>query len=89
MSIELISEEAKKSGKPIVTATQKNPNTKIIGFVPIMSTKEKGDLIQCILSHLSFHAKENNRQFDYADTFLSLCFMDDKELLNIARLAGV
>ena len=54
-----------------------------------MSTKEKGDLIQCILSQLSFYAKENKRQFDYGDTFLSLCFKDDKELLKIAKLAGV
>ena len=54
-----------------------------------MVTKDKGRLIGNILSELKFQAFNEKKQFDYGDTFLSLAFMDDKQLKNIARLCGV
>jgi len=54
-----------------------------------MTTKEKADLISCIITQLSFTAKTQKKAFDTGDTFFSLCFMTDKELLNIAKLCGI
>mgnify|MGYP007121910717 CR=1 FL=1 len=53
-----------------------------------MSTKQKSALIERILSHVRFHAKEHNKAFDEGDTFFSLCFKTDEELKQIAKLAG-
>ena len=53
-----------------------------------MNTTEKGKLISAILSHLQYHAKENNKAFDYGDTFFSLAFKSDKELVKISKLCG-
>ncbi len=53
-----------------------------------MNATQKSQLIGSIITHLSFHAKEQKKAFDEGDTFFSLCFKDDKELLNIAKLAG-
>lgn len=53
-----------------------------------MSTEQKSQLIGAIISHLRFHASEHKKAFDEGDTFFSLCFKDDKELLKIAKLAG-
>lgn len=55
-----------------------------------MNTTEKGKLISQILTELklaAFAAKDVN--FCEGDTFFSLAFKSDKELLKIARLAGV
>lgn len=53
-----------------------------------MTTDEKGKLIGNICVKLRFMATNEKKAFDYGDTFLSLAFMDDGELLNIARLCN-
>lgn len=54
-----------------------------------MTTKEKGGLIAAILSHLKFAARNADKAFDEADTFLALAFRTDDELRRIAKLAGL
>jgi hypothetical protein len=54
-----------------------------------MTTTEKAKKINAIISHLRFHAKAAKKAFDAGDTFLSLCFREDKEVERIAILAGV
>jgi hypothetical protein len=54
-----------------------------------MTTTEKAKKINAIISHLRFHAKASKKAFDAGDTFLSLCFREDKEVERIAILAGV
>lgn len=54
-----------------------------------MTTEQKGKLISQIITHLSFHAKENNKEFCAGDTFFSLAFKSDAEIKRIAKLAGV
>lgn len=53
-----------------------------------MNTEQRKHIIDAILSHLRFHALSHKKFFDEGDTFLSLIFMDDEELLHIATLAG-
>jgi hypothetical protein len=54
-----------------------------------MSTKQKGQLIAQIITHLEFHAKAQNKAFDAGVTFFRLAFKSDSELAHIAKLAGV
>jgi hypothetical protein len=54
-----------------------------------MTITAKGELIGNILSTLRFMAATEKKAFDYGDTFLSLAFKTDSELLNIARLCGI
>lgn len=53
-----------------------------------METNTKAKLIGAIISNLRFAAKEQKKAFDEGDTFLSLCFKSDDEILQIAKLAG-
>ncbi|MCQ8120002.1 hypothetical protein [Methylomonas rosea] len=53
-----------------------------------MTTEQRKQLIAAILSHLRFHAFIEKKFFDEGDTFLSLIFMDDQELSQVATLAG-
>lgn len=53
-----------------------------------MTIEQKGELIGQIITHLSFHAKEQKKAFDAGDTFFSLAFKSDAELKKIAKLAG-
>jgi len=54
-----------------------------------MNTKEKSKLIWSIISTLRFVAQQRKKKFDEGDTFLSLCFKSDKELLQIAKLCKI
>lgn len=54
-----------------------------------MSTDEKGKLIGNICMKLKFMAENEKKAFDYGDTFLSLAFKSDSELMNIARLCVI
>ena len=55
-----------------------------------MNTKEKGQLIGQIVQQLRISAQSHkDYHFCEGDTFLSLCFKSDKELLKIGKLAGV
>ena len=46
-------------------------------------------LIEAIVAHLRFHARDQNKPFDGGDLFLSLAFRTDAELKHIAKLTGV
>jgi len=46
-----------------------------------MSTEEKGKVIGAIITELQL----SGRDFDEGDTFFSLCFKSDKELMHIAK----
>jgi len=50
-----------------------------------MSDEQKGKLISAILLEL----KCSGRKYDEGDTFFSLCFKSDEELLRIASLCRV
>lgn len=52
-----------------------------------VNIEQKARLIRTIISHLRFEAKRQNKAFNEGDTFFALCFKDDKELLQIAKLA--
>ena len=54
-----------------------------------MTEKQKANLIGQIITHLRFHRESRKESFDEGDTFFSLCFLSDKELQRIAKLAGV
>lgn len=54
-----------------------------------MTKQQKGQLIGIIVTTLGFQAKNLKKQFDEGDIFFSLAFKTDKELLRIAKLAGV
>ena len=54
-----------------------------------MTVKERANLISTIISHLSFTAQQQQKPFDAGDTFFSLCFKTDEELLQIAKLTGI
>lgn len=54
-----------------------------------MNTEQKKNLIWSIISHLKFTASSQKKPFDAGDTFFSLAFKSDDELLNIAKLAGL
>ena len=54
-----------------------------------MNTDEKGKLIGNICMKLKFMAENEKKGFDYGDTFLSLAFKSDSELLNIAKLCVI
>lgn len=53
-----------------------------------MSEEQKRQVIANIIAHLKFAAHRLDRAFDEGDTFFSLCFKTDAELLQIQRLAG-
>lgn len=53
-----------------------------------MNTEQKAQIIGSIISHLRSAARQQKKAFDEGDTFFALCFKDDKELLQIAKLAG-
>ena len=54
-----------------------------------MNTDEKVKLIRNICMKLKFMAENEKKDFDYGDTFLSLEFKRDSELLNIAKLCVI
>lgn len=54
-----------------------------------MTVNQKGNLIATIITHLKFHAKAQKKAFNEGDTFFSLAFKSDKELIKIAKLTGV
>lgn len=53
-----------------------------------MSTEQKGTLIWAIVAHLKFAASQQKKAFDGGDTFFTLAFSTDAELLKIAKLSG-
>lgn len=53
-----------------------------------LTTEKKASIIGQIIAQLRFAATEQKKAFDEGDTFLSLCFKSDEELLTIAKLAG-
>lgn len=61
--------------------------TEVIKVLP-MSDEEKGELLGAIISTLKFQAEQEGKQFDFGDTWLSLAFLDDEELKQLAKLAG-
>ncbi len=54
-----------------------------------LATKQRKELITAILSQLKFTAQNEKKAFDYGDTFISLAFKNDSELLKIAKLCGI
>lgn len=54
-----------------------------------MNNEQKGKLIAAIIAHLKFHAQEQKKAFDEGDTFFSLAFKSDADLMKIARLTGI
>ena len=54
-----------------------------------MSTEEKARLITAIVRHLKFNAQKNKKEFCEGDTFFSLAFKSDSELLKIKKLIGI
>jgi hypothetical protein len=54
-----------------------------------MTNKQKGKIINNIIIVLSAQAKLHNKSFDNGDTFFSLCFKTDKELVKIAKMCGI
>ena len=54
-----------------------------------MDVVAKRNMISNIIAHLKFHAQEHDKAFDEGDTFFSLCFKTDKELVKISKLAGI
>lgn len=54
-----------------------------------MTPHQKGVLISDILTQLKFTADQNKKKFDIGSMFLSLCFKTEKELVHIAKQAGV
>jgi len=55
-----------------------------------MNTETKGQLIGIIVRELKFKALEvGDGSFCEGDTFFSLAFKTEKELIKIARLCGV
>lgn len=55
-----------------------------------MNTDTKGKLIGQIVQQLKISAfAHKDVNFCEGDTFFSLCFKSDKELMKIAKLAGV
>jgi hypothetical protein len=54
-----------------------------------MDTEKKGQLIGAIMSALRFIAGQQGKAFDEGDVFFALCFKSDKELLKIAKAAGI
>jgi hypothetical protein len=62
----------------------------------MLSTEQKGKLIGSICFELKNKSDQivasgnnNHVPFDYGDTFFSLAFKTDKEILKIAKLCGV
>ena len=54
-----------------------------------MNKVDKSKLIDKILCELKSSAIVNNKYIDMSDTFFSLVFKTDKELVKIAKLCGI
>ncbi|KKL67744.1 hypothetical protein LCGC14_2131920 [marine sediment metagenome] len=55
-----------------------------------MNTKQKSTLIGQIVQQLRISAQSHkDYSFDEGDTFFSLCFKTDSEIIKIAKIAGV
>jgi hypothetical protein len=53
-----------------------------------MDEEQRKSYIHAIFTQLKFMARNENKAFDES-VFFDLCFLGDKELLNIAKLCGV
>jgi hypothetical protein len=54
-----------------------------------LTIEQRKSYINAILAQLKLMAHTEKKPFDYGDTFLSLAFKNDTELLEIAKLCGI